>query len=449
MEEAFATVAELSAQLRSGSVTAVSLVEACLEKAKAQADLNAFVCLCPEDALDRARQSDRATAAGKILGPLHGIPYAVKDTYDVAGLPTRAGSRLTEPTPARANAALVDKLERAGAIVLGKLSTWEYGTGNGGEYFDLPFPPARNPWDPARFTGGSSTGCGVAVAAGMVPFSLGSDTTGSIRLPAAATGTVGIIATPGTLSLDGILPNCWSLDTPGILAWTAEDAAIVLQAFTGKEGKNCKKPYSVCVLHGGNSGMPTPHPELQAAFSAGIDVLREQGVEITELDFPIAVDACFQATRMIGPAETAALHEKELRERPDDIGFAMRDKVLGGHTIRAVDYLAALRFRTVVQKEIEALIAPYDAIVTYGVLGLPPIMGREPQMTRYTTDTFLTPFNLSGHPAMTQCIGFSTEGLPLNWQIVGKRHEEQRMLSLAKLYERATPWRMRRPAYEP
>jgi aspartyl-tRNA(Asn)/glutamyl-tRNA(Gln) amidotransferase subunit A len=420
-------------------------MEACLERAQAQAGLNAFVHLGAEDALDRARKADREISAGKAVGPLHGIPYAVKDTYDVAGLPTRAGSHLTDTTPARANAALVERLESAGAIVLGKLSTWEYGTGNGGEYFDLPFPPARNPWDPARFTGGSSTGCGVAVATGMVPFSLGSDTTGSIRLPAAATGTVGMIATPGALSLDGILPNCWSLDSPGILAWTAEDVSLVLQALTGGKKEDRGRPYSICVLHGGDSGMPAPHPELQAAFAAAVDLLRARDVQVTEMEFPVPVQACFQATRMIGPAETASLHEQELRERPDAMGCAMRDKVLGGHTIRAVDYLAALRFRSVVQESIEALIAPFDGIVTYGVLGLPPILGQEPEMTRYTTDTFLTPFNLSGHPALTQCIGFSADGLPLNWQIVGKRHGEMRMLGLAELYERATPWRMRRP----
>ncbi|MBO1074622.1 amidase [Roseomonas marmotae] len=445
MSQAPPTIAELGFQIRSGSATSFSLVEACLERAQAQDGLNAFVHLCSEDALNRAREADREISAGRVIGPLHGIPYAVKDTYDVAGLPTRAGSRLTDSAPARANAALVERLERAGAIILGKLNTWEYGTGNGGEYFDLPFPPARNPWDPARFTGGSSTGCGVAVAAGMVPFSLGSDTTGSIRLPAAATGTAGMIATPGALSLDGILPNCWSLDSPGILAWTAEDVSLVLQALTGGMKDDRKKPYSVGVLHGGDSGMPAPHPELQTAFAAAVDLLRAQDVQVTDIELPFSIDACFQATRMIGPAETGSLHEKELRERPGEMGRALRDKMLGGHTIRAVDYLAALRFRTVVQESIEALIAPFDAIVTYGTLGLPPVLGREPEMTRYTTDTFLTPFNLSGHPAMTQCIGFSADGLPLNWQIVGKRHDEPRMLGLAERYERATPWRMRRP----
>ena len=158
----------------------------------------------------------------------------MKDNYDAAGLPATSGSRLRLDHVPGTDAELVRRLKAAGAVLVGKLSTWEYGTGNGGEYFDLPFPPARNPWDTDRFTGGSSTGAGTSVAAGTALFALGSDTTGSVRLPAAATGTVGIIPTPGRLSLEGILPNCYSMDIPGPFTWTVEDSAIVLEALVDR-----------------------------------------------------------------------------------------------------------------------------------------------------------------------------------------------------------------------
>ena len=443
------TVAQASALLAAREISPVELVEACLARIEAvDQRIHSYIHVAAGQAREAARIAERELAAGPPRGPLHGIPYGVKDNYDVAGMPATAGSRVRlEHVPER-DAALVTRLRHQGAILLGKLATWEFGTGNGGEYFDLPFPPARNPWDIDRFTGGSSTGAGASVAAGTALFALGSDTTGSVRLPASATGTVGLIATGGVLDRTGILPNCYSLDKPGLFTWTAEDSRLlfaaltdgVIAAETGLAGLRI-----ACVADPG-PGLPEPDPPLAAAFADAVAVLRDLGAEIVPMGLPISAKECFLVTRLIGPAESAAIHELELRERPDELGFALRDKLLAGTLVSAVDYIAALRRRRQIAEAMERAMAEFDALVTFGPLHLPPRLGVEPEMTAYTVDTMLTPFNLSDNPALAQCIGFSPEGLPLAWQLVGRRHGEAMMLRIAAAYEAATRWRARRPA---
>ncbi|MFY8151962.1 MAG: amidase family protein, partial [Hyphomicrobiales bacterium] len=229
------SVCEASERIAAGTLSPVDLVEACLGRiAAVDGAIHSFIHVAAEQARAAAREAEAEIRAGRRRGALHGIPYAVKDNYDAAGLPATAGSRVRLDHVPTQDAALVARLRAAGAILLGKLNTWEFGTGNGGEYFDLPFPTARNPWDTERFAGGSSTGAGTSVAAGTTLFALGSDTTGSVRLPAAATGTLGLIATSDVLDRSGILPNCYTLDKPGIFAWTARDAALIFGELTGK-----------------------------------------------------------------------------------------------------------------------------------------------------------------------------------------------------------------------
>jgi aspartyl-tRNA(Asn)/glutamyl-tRNA(Gln) amidotransferase subunit A len=445
-------VAEAAAAIASGALSPVALAELCLARIAARDEgLHAWHHLAPDPALAAARAAEAEIAAGRRRGALHGMPFSVKDNYDAAGMPAAAGSRLRAGhVPAR-DSALIAQLRAAGAVLLGKLATWEYGTGTGAEHFDQPVQPARNPWDRARFTGGSSTGCGVAVADGMLPFSLGSDTTGSVRLPAAATGCVGMIPTPGTLSLEGILPNCWSLDVPGAFAWTVEDLAIVLDALmpvpailrdaacSGANG------LTVGVLRSPGRGLPDPDPPLAAGFEAGLSVLSSLGIRLVEVTAPVPVADCLAAARLIGPAESASIHEKELLERPEQMGRALRDKLLAGSLVRAVDYLAALRFRHLVAERWGALLASLDALVTFGPLHLPPRLGVEPESTAFTLETMLTPVNLAGLPALVQCTGFSAEGLPLNWQFIGQRDGEAALIRVAGAYAAATPWRGRRP----
>jgi aspartyl-tRNA(Asn)/glutamyl-tRNA(Gln) amidotransferase subunit A len=451
------TLAEASERVGRCELSPVDLVDAYLTRIEeVDARIHSYIHVSGVSARTAARQAAAQIVAGGWKGPLHGVPFAVKDNYDVAGLPATAASRLRLDNVPEKDAALVARLRAAGAILLGKLSTWEYGTGNGGEYFDLPFPPTRNPWDSERFTGGSSTGAGTSVAAGTALFALGSDTTGSVRLPAGATGTVGMIPTPGRLPLDGILPNCWSLDIPGPIAWTVEDCAMVMDALLGPPDqadiparslrRAAGQPIAglrIAVVDDPGPGFPVADAPIAAAFSEGLMVLERLGARLVPVRLPVPASECFAATRMIGPAESAAIHEQELRERPEAMGFALRDKLMAGSMVRAVDYIAALRLRRIIADRTDTLLRGFDALVTFGSLHLPPRLGVEPEMTAFTVDTMLTPFNLSGHPALVQCIGF-TDRLPLNWQVVGNRADEAAVIRIAAAYEAATPWRVRR-----
>ncbi len=438
--------------LSAGEIAPTDLVEAYFARiGEVDARVHSFIHVAAERARAAARRAAIEMAAGRQASILTGIPYAVKDNYDVAGLPATAGSRLRlDHVPAQ-DAALVRDLETAGAVLMGKLSTWEYGTGNGGEYFDLPFPPARNPWDPERFTGGSSTGAGAGVAAGTIAFALGSDTTGSVRLPAAACGLAGMIMTPGRLSSEGILPNCYSLDIPGPLTWTVEDLAMVLDVLakpTTSYRRAITRPITgmrIGVMRGPLGRFQAPDESMAQSFEGGIAVLERRGARLVDVVLPIPVPDCFDVTRIIGPAESAAIHEPELRERPAEMGFALRDKLLAGSLVRAVDYIQAQRQRRLIADAVESVMRNFDAIVTYGPLHVAPRLGVEPEMTAFTVETCLTPFNLSAHPAMVQCTGFSSDGLPLSWQIIANRNDEAAALTLGAAYERATPWREKRP----
>ncbi|MXQ14459.1 amidase [Microvirga makkahensis] len=463
-ERSIPTVASAGAMLLARDVSATDLLEGVLERIdRMDKEIATYVHVDAEGARTAAREADQEIAAGRWRGPLHGIPFGVKDNYDTAGLPSQAGSRLRLGRIAADDAFLIAKLKAAGAVLVGKLATWEYGTGNGGEYFDTPFRPTRNPWDPQRFPGASSTGAGAAVAAGTALFALGSDTTGSVRLPAAACGVLSIKPSHGLLGRSGILPNCYSLDAPGALTWTAEDQALVLDAIVGQDpgdpasvaprtrdhGRDLNLGIAglrIAVVRDMGPDMPVPDGAMSRAFDAGIEVLKSLGAHVVETRLPFSVMECFSATRMIGPAESAAIHEEEMRTRAGEMGFALRDKLLSGSMVRAVDYVAAQRFRRAVAEQVETFLRPFDALVTFGTLKPAPLLGSGQEMFDYIGNTALTPFNLSGHPALIQCTGFSDASLPLSWQLVGHRYAEAMLLRVAAAYERATPWRERRPA---
>ena len=265
-----------------------------------------------------------------------------------------------------------------------------------------------------------------------------------------------MIATPGRLSTQGILPNCWSLDIPGPLAWTVEDCAMILDSlFDSPLHTKTHRPslhrsvgqpivgLRIAVVDEPGPGFPDADPPLRKGFEQALKVLERLGAQLTRVKLPIPASECFAASRMIGPAETAAIHERELKEHADLMGFALRDKLMAGSLVRAVDYLAAQRLRRTVATGLEALMQDYDALVTFGTLHLPPRLGVEPEMTAFTIETMLTPFNLSGHPVMMQCNGFH-KGLPLNWQIVGNRGDEATIIRVASAYENATAWRKKR-----
>lgn len=440
MQSGFPTIASALAVMAEGRVKAADVLAACLARIAA---LNGT--LHAVHYLDEA--GARATRGS---GPLSGIPWGIKDNFDVAGLPCIANSRLRAGRIPATDAPLVTMLRQTGAPLLGKLATWEYGTGTGAEHFDLPNPPARNPWDTARFTGGSSTGAGVAVATGMALFAIGSDTTGSVRLPAAATGCCGVLMTPGVLPMAGGLPNTYSMDRPGPITWTAEDAAIVLDAVLGSQlraaGTAGAKGLRVAVVRDPGAGLPAANAELAAAFEAGLSVLSQLGARITDAQLPWPASTCLDAARVIGAAESASIHEEELAKTPELMGAALRDKLLAGMGVSAVDYLAAQRLRRAFSDAMERFWNAHDVVLCFGTLHLPPRLGVEPESSNYTMETMLTPASLAGLPALVQCTGFSEAGLPLHWQIMTRQGNEAAMFRLAMAFEAATDWRSRRPA---
>jgi aspartyl-tRNA(Asn)/glutamyl-tRNA(Gln) amidotransferase subunit A len=235
-----------------------------------------------------------------------------------------------------------------------------------------------------------------------------------------------------------------------VIAWTTEDLAIVAAALMNDANLAIAAPvdlkgWRIGIVRDPGPRWSAPDKDIAAAFETGVAELERLGALPVELQLPVPVADCFGVTRFIGPPESAAIHEAELRERPETMGFALRDKLLSGSLVRAVDYITAQRKRHEIARSIDCLMNEVDILVTFGALHLPPLLGVEPEMTAFTVDTMLTPFNLSGHPALVQCNGFSPGGLPTHWQLVAGRGHEMKLLEAAAAFEAATSWRHRRP----
>ncbi|MBI1776755.1 MAG: amidase [Proteobacteria bacterium] len=458
----YLSIAEASRRIATGRLSPVDLVKAMLARIRAlDHRLNSFVLVLEGEAMRQARLAERAIRAGRRIGPLHGIPIALKDVYDTKGVRTAAQSRLLVDRVPDRDAAVVRRLRQAGAIILGKLTTHEFAIG--GPSFDLPWPPARNPWNPDYFTGGSSTGAGAAVAAGFIPGALGSDTGGSIRMPAAYCGIAGLKPTYGLVSRAGVVPLAYSLDHCGPMAWTAEDCAYLLEAIAGFDADDPasarrRRLSFVRSLKGDIAGMRIgvvrqfyesdleATQEARAAIEAALKVLRRLGATLVEITLPKLRewDAC---CLLISYAESYALHEHDLRTRPFAYGKIARERLLAGALIGAGDYVKALRQRRSLSEGYVAALAEADALVTACAIEPPsPLadMVSWPSM-RPRARMAVTPFNVSGAPALSLCAGFGTDGLPLSLQIAAKPFDDAIVLRLGHAYERATDWRGTRP----
>ena len=458
------SVTEAAALIGAKKLSPVELVDSVLGRIdEVDGTLRSYILVLAEEARAAACTAEAEIVAGRWRGPLHGIPFGVKDNYHVAGLRTTGGSRLmTDSAPQTTTSTLVARLTGAGATLMGKLNTWEYGTGNGQVYHDLPHPAARNPWDLSRFTGGSSTGAGAAVPAGTALFALGSDTGGSIRLPAAACGLQGLKPTFGLNSRAGCLPNCWSLDHTGALTWSVEDQAIVLGATAGHDPLDPPSAQAVAPdyrqgLHAGVKGLvvgivrdlgpagDTLHPANRAALEEAARVLGEAGAIVREVALPSDLAAYRASSWIINWAESFSIHEEDTMLRRDLMGQALRQKMLTGFCVRAVDYIAALRLRRAQTLAMDELVRSVDALILPGAFHVTPSLLEPATVPAFTLDTACALFNLSGHPAFSVCAGFSEGGLPLNVQIVGRYFDEATVLRVAQAYESATAWRGRRP----
>ncbi len=454
------TLAEAGRRIAAGELSPVALTEAALARAEAlNPRLDAFIEITAARARAAATRAEKEIAGGRRRGPLHGIPYGLKDIYDAAGLRTTAHSRLLLDNIAVTDAETTARLEAAGMILIGKLATHEFATG--GPAFDLPFPPARNPWNTAHFTGGSSSGSGAAVAAGILPLAMGSDTGGSIRLPAAYCGTVGLKPTYGRVSRRGVAPLSYTLDTTGPLTWTVEDAALALQALAGHDPRD---PGSADVpvpdyrahLRDGVKGLRIGYcstfnrdGEVDAEQTAALDqtaqALAKLGAEVIEVALP--PNAQFQAcARTISPSESFAIHARDLRTRPEMYARVTRERLMLGGLLTATQYVQAQRLRRILTRKVDALFETVDVLLTAIIPAAAPVLEETDDGPWRRQQPLASVFNVTGHPCMAQPCGFSANGLPLSAQFAGRHFDEATVLRVGHAYEQAAGWVAKRPA---
>lgn len=459
----FVTIAGAARLIAARTLSPVELTEAKLERIAAlDPQINAFITLTAERALQQARAAEAEIAAGRLRGPMHGIPFALKDIYATAGILTSGHSKICIDNIPSEDAAVTSRLEAAGGVLLGKLATNEFA--HGGPSFDAPWPPARNPWNPEHFTGGSSTGAAAAVAAGFVAGAMGTDTGGSVRNPAACCGTVGLKPTYGLVSRYGVIPNSYTFDHCGPLTWTVEDCAIMLQTIAGYDARDggsvrCAIPdYRASLttdLRGVRVGVIRHFweddlkvsDEVAHAMSAALDVLRELGAKTEDVRMRPLQD--YTDVKMtIAETELFAIHQKELIERPGDFGLPFLAGTLAGCLFGAVEYVQAQRERRRILAEMEPLYERYDVLVT--VSSAPaPRFDRISSLRSWIGPNIHTVFNVTGGPSVALCNGYTASGLPLAMQIAGRPFDDATVLRAAHAYEQATQWRERRPALRP
>ena len=457
----YLTIAEAARLIEKKELSPVELVDSRLDRISRLDDrLHAFIRLLGDEARRGAEAAEKEIMAGRYRGPLHGIPIGLKDIYETAGVATTGHSKVMADHVPLTDAFSVTKLRQAGAIVMGKLATHEFALG--GPSFDLPWPPARNPWNTAHFTGGSSSGTGAAVAAGLVLGGTGSDTGGSIRGPAAYCGLAGIKPTYGLISRAGILPLAFSLDHAGPLAWTAEDNAIILQAMAGHDpadpgSARVPIPDYRAALQRDAKGLRIglvrhfyerdneANAATRGAIAAAAKAFEGLGCSVRELTLSPLLDwaACGM---MIMQAEAYAIHEHHLRTRFTDYGEIFRDRMALAGLVTGADYVQALRRRGELVAELDRAMGDLDLVMTASAPSEAPKIDEVPKYALFERPSLTIAFNVTGSPAMSVCCGYTESGLPLSFQLVGKRFDDATVLRAAHAYEQATPWRSRRPA---
>ena len=456
----FLSIDAAGRRIADGSLSPVDLVQAVADRiAAVDPAINSYVTPTIDAALACARAAAAEIAAGRRLGPLHGIPVGIKDIFATAGVRTTAHSHILVDNVPAEDCVAVARLKAAGAVVMGKLATHEFAFG--GPDWTLPFPPARNPWNREHFTGGSSSGSGAAVAAGLCLGAMGSDTAGSIRMPAAFCGIAGIKPTYGRVSRRGVAPLAFSLDHAGPMCWTSRDAALMLQAIAGHDPQDPASadvpvPDFAAALTGDISGLRVgvvrhfyeeddrADADVLAAMDAGLDVLRGLGATVEDVRLSPAQDysACCNILML---SEAFAIHEADLRTRPEKFGWILRDRMILASLLTAADYVQANRARRQLAAEMEAALDRFDVLVTAGAWSAAPRIDAISPYYLFRRPLLTAPCDVTGLPALSVCNGFSAGGLPLAMQVFGRRFDEATVLKVGDAYERATPWRGRRP----
>ncbi len=457
---------EVATAIRSKKLSSLEATRACLERLhEIQPQTNCFIAVEEEEALRAARAADRMRGKSARLGPLHGVPLAHKDMYYRKGKITTGGSKILRNYRPDITATVVERMQRAGAVWLGNLNMAEFAANPTGH--NDHFGHCRNPWNTEHISGGSSSGSGVAVAARACYGSLGSDTGGSVRLPAAANGVVGLKPTYGRISRHGIMPRSWSLDTVGPLTRTVADCAKLMKIIAGADANDTtcsaekvpdyEKALTGCI-RGLKIGMPLNHyyeeatDDVRRCMSASLDVLKSLGARIVELKVPDP-QRLFDLSNAITQVESAAIHGRWMRERPQDYSLMMLARTEPGFHLPATVYLQALNARLRLSAEfIETVFSKVD-VLHAPVMPMPvPTIAEttprqagdvQPMIRRLTRNN--RPANFLGVPSLSVPAGFSANGLPVAFQLMGRPFSEALLFQIGDAYQRVTDWHERAP----
>ena len=462
----FLSATALSQLVRSREVSPVEAVEAYLERIdRLDGKLNSFITVCRDEVLEAAREAERAIAGGRYLGPMHGIPVAVKDQVYTKGVRTTDGSKILEGVVPDEDATVIARLKAAGAVLLGKLNMSEFAMG---VIFDHSYGTPRNPWDLERNPGSSSSGSGAATAASLCATSLGEDTAGSIRNPANWCGVVGLRPTWGRVSRHGVVGGTWSMDTIGPLARTVEDCAITMQAIAGHDSKdpytwNVPVPDYRASLDGNIKGLrvgvltqlvesDTLDREYREAVTAAISALGDLGGRIEEVSMPL-LKHCGTITTGISAPEWASLRRRTFTGRLEELDHNTRIRYLRASIIPGQAYYKAQKLRALVRRQVldalervDVLVSPTGPVPAPPVESVPGVHSKDEAAAELAgRSAFTGPFNLAGLPALSVPCGFTANNLPLGLQIGGRAFAEETVMKVAHAYEQSTPWHNERP----
>jgi aspartyl-tRNA(Asn)/glutamyl-tRNA(Gln) amidotransferase subunit A len=458
---------DLARMIASKKVSPVEVVQAHLDRIAAlDGKLKSFITVMADSALASAKAAEAAVASGATRGPLHGVPVGLKDLYCTKGVRTTGGSKILADWVPDADANVVARLAGAGAIVLGKLNMHEFAYGPEGinPHYGTPW----NPWDATthRVCGGSSSGSGASVAAGICPGALGSDTGGSIRIPASLCGLSGIKPTYGRVSRAGVLPLAWSMDHVGPMCRSAADCALMLVPMAGYDPRDpttsvLPVPDYAAALTGQLKGLrvgilrsfflESAAPAQQAAVLAAAKVLAGQGGSMEDVNLT-SVNLAPAASHAIVAPEAYAYHEEWLKTRASEYGPDVRERLRVGAFVTGAEYLKGQRLRTLLKNDVDAALAKLDVLlapttpIEATAVGQNEVrIGGQSLPVRASLIRFTRPFNLTGHPAASVPCGFTGEGLPMGLQIIGRPFDEATVLRVADAYQRLTDWHTRRP----